>query len=546
MSNSRGVAPLTSSASTSTNSALPFQGSAVPLFSIPENIGVENQAPQKSQIGGDDTPLASRADKIKSSVNAIESSFKAESESRPISEKQDVDDSGCIIEKIETEQRSSVQSESTAFEEPSRPNSSTTRLSTPFAQVRVLSYNIFLPPPGTASNSHKNSRLNQFATSILPSYDIICLQEIFSSGSARLAKLLAHAKKSGFDYHVASPAKGILNASIDGGLVIISRYPIVKTDKITFKRGVYGDRFTAKGAIYAKIKVAPGKYLHVFNTHLQSSIKDAPLLGADLASNQAIQTPSNTPASTPTVSGLYISTPAFLQVSATSPLFYRSRTSSSTTESSQANPQQQDVEINVAAAMRLAQLTALKEFIDDVVMRGAAAKSNASGEEPLVVLAGCFNINSRIDELKVRTPQKSGESREGQEYLNMLRLLRGDFAKGNSTTTTTAAATAALPSPARLQVMDLMYDAVGEHPVTFGNAGKPFLKQPETQCVDYILLLTPRKTLLQQKLYVDDDEGANGKTKVCATAAVVAKRFLTIADTGTLAERKHTHVEKIM
>ncbi|ORY29897.1 hypothetical protein BCR33DRAFT_571763 [Rhizoclosmatium globosum] len=158
---------------------------------------------------------------------------------RPIADgKKEIDDSGCVVEQQDA--RSSVQSDKTVVEDSSRPTSITGRPPVSCSNVRVLSYNIFLRPPGITNNTsdYKNARLSHFATAVLPGYDVVCLQEIYSSGSTRMSKLLVQAKKYGFEYHVASPSKGILNTSVDGGLLILSRYPIVKTDKITYKRGI--------------------------------------------------------------------------------------------------------------------------------------------------------------------------------------------------------------------------------------------------------------------------------------------------------------------
>ncbi|KAI8846104.1 hypothetical protein BC829DRAFT_399246 [Chytridium lagenaria] len=74
----------------------------------------------------------------------------------------------------------------------------------------------------------------------LERFDVVCLQEMFSSGSSRMSKLLVQAKKAGFDFYCCSPTKSMLNSAVDGGLVILSRFPIVKTEKTTFKKGVMG------------------------------------------------------------------------------------------------------------------------------------------------------------------------------------------------------------------------------------------------------------------------------------------------------------------
>lgn len=116
--------------------------------------------------------------------------------------------------------------------------------SEPAKSVRFLSYNIFMRPPGIKNNSsdYKNARLDHIGNDVLKNYDIVCLQEMFSYGSSRQLRMMSYAKKAGLPYIVTSPSKGVLNAMIDGGLMICSRYPIVETARMTYKRGVHSDR----------------------------------------------------------------------------------------------------------------------------------------------------------------------------------------------------------------------------------------------------------------------------------------------------------------
>lgn len=70
-----------------------------------------------------------------------------------------------------------------------------------------------------------------------------------------------------------SSTRSLLQGKIDGGLLIVSRFPVVKTDFMKFERGLYGDRLTAKGCLWAKIAVSPTRHLHVFVTHLQRTYR---------------------------------------------------------------------------------------------------------------------------------------------------------------------------------------------------------------------------------------------------------------------------------
>ncbi len=73
-------------------------------------------------------------------------------------------------------------------------------------------------------------------------------------------------------YYVMGPDRGRLNIRQDGGLMILSRYPITGCSSLTYEKSSGSDRLANKGAIYARIQVGPssGDYIHVFNTHIQA------------------------------------------------------------------------------------------------------------------------------------------------------------------------------------------------------------------------------------------------------------------------------------
>ena len=56
----------------------------------------------------------------------------------------------------------------------------------------------------------------------------------------------------------------------DGGLLLISRYPIIENDFIPYYLNISGDSVSKKGALYAKIQIGKN-FLFLFNTHLQAS-----------------------------------------------------------------------------------------------------------------------------------------------------------------------------------------------------------------------------------------------------------------------------------
>lgn len=73
-------------------------------------------------------------------------------------------------------------------------------------------------------------------------------------------------------YYIMGPDRGNLNIRQDGGLVILSRYPIIAGSSLTYEKSSGSDRLASKGVIYARIQIGPSSddYIHVFNTHMQA------------------------------------------------------------------------------------------------------------------------------------------------------------------------------------------------------------------------------------------------------------------------------------
>eukprot|EP01132_Coremiostelium_polycephalum_P002950 gene2950-3682_t len=117
--------------------------------------------------------------------------------------------------------------------------------------------------------------------SILSQYDIICFQELFSAFSFRQKRFIEKAKKQGFLYSSTSPLPAYFKSTflVDGGLVVLSKYPIVDSDYFLYTQGVNSDMLASKGALYTKIEIVSKRssptgepqYIHLFTTHLQAS-----------------------------------------------------------------------------------------------------------------------------------------------------------------------------------------------------------------------------------------------------------------------------------
>ncbi|KAJ2884091.1 hypothetical protein FB639_002032, partial [Coemansia asiatica] len=147
---------------------------------------------------------------------------------------------------------------------------------------------MFMRPPLIKNNKSdwKDGRLDYFIENILPRYDIVCLQEMFEYASSRRARLFAAAEKLGYRFYVASERRFLWHAAIDGGLVILSRLPIVHMETITYQRGIGPDWLAQKGVLYAKVAVKQDgekeSHMHVFTTHTQASYGDVVITQPDV------------------------------------------------------------------------------------------------------------------------------------------------------------------------------------------------------------------------------------------------------------------------
>ncbi|KAJ1663920.1 hypothetical protein IW140_003817 [Coemansia sp. RSA 1813] len=162
-----------------------------------------------------------------------------------------------------------------------------------FPELRILTQNLFMRPPLIKNNKSdwKDGRLDYFIEHILPNYDIVCLQEMFEYASSRRSRLLVAAQKMGFGFYAASERQFPWNVAIDGGLVIMSRFPIVATESLVYTRGMGPDWIPKKGVVYVKVAVhakdadlaeAPATHVHVFTTHTQASYGEVVITQPDV------------------------------------------------------------------------------------------------------------------------------------------------------------------------------------------------------------------------------------------------------------------------
>lgn len=172
--------------------------------------------------------------------------------------------------------------------------------------IRAMTYNVFIRPPGitgAGGDDHKDERLRLLAPR-LANYDVICFQELFDSFSTRRSALIEAVSLFGLRFSAYLPRNFFMFPPkiIDGGVSILSRYPIVETDYIHFRNIVTTtiDSIVGKGVLYARIElpsslssdihsswnsssfpqgvvysehpvaIEKARFLHVFSTHMQA------------------------------------------------------------------------------------------------------------------------------------------------------------------------------------------------------------------------------------------------------------------------------------
>ncbi|TMW67180.1 hypothetical protein Poli38472_012296 [Pythium oligandrum] len=153
----------------------------------------------------------------------------------------------------------------------------TERMPTIRERIAVLSVNMFIRPEGIhsgkwfGSGDHKDLRTSLLLRKIRD-FDIVILQEMFEVG-IRQRHFVRAAYDLGFKYHAGSVWPRLTDRFlIDGGLLILSRYPIVERGQHSFSLGSGSDGVCSKGVLYARVQLSPdlADSLHVFTTHTQA------------------------------------------------------------------------------------------------------------------------------------------------------------------------------------------------------------------------------------------------------------------------------------
>ena len=131
-------------------------------------------------------------------------------------------------------------------------------------EFSVLTYNVFLRSPSWMFRNEHDWR-TEHIPAFLSGYDAVVLQEAFSQEHR---DSIVSATIAEYPYN-----SGILGQdeflSYNGGVIILSRWPILKLDQLIFDGCEGSDCMVQKGVIYAAIK-KDMETVHLFGLHLQA------------------------------------------------------------------------------------------------------------------------------------------------------------------------------------------------------------------------------------------------------------------------------------
>ncbi|WP_131782706.1 sphingomyelin phosphodiesterase [Legionella gresilensis] len=137
-------------------------------------------------------------------------------------------------------------------------------------ELSLLTYNVqlwpFYGPVGGIRLNRPEVRVN-IISDYMKHYDIVSFQELMDKD---YRQTLTNNMLQQYPFHYG-PNMG--KSFLSSGLMIFSRWPIIKSGGIIYKACSNIDCHADKGAIYIKIDKL-GKIYHIFNTHLQANEKE--------------------------------------------------------------------------------------------------------------------------------------------------------------------------------------------------------------------------------------------------------------------------------
>ncbi|MFJ3876623.1 sphingomyelin phosphodiesterase [Streptomyces sp. NPDC090077] len=146
-------------------------------------------------------------------------------------------------------------------------------------RLSVLTYNVFLMSKNLYPNWGQDHRAAEIPkTSFYQGHDVVVLQEAFDNGASDALQANSAAQypyqtpvvgrsKSGWD---ATGGSYSATTPEDGGVTILSKWPILRKEQVVYKDACGADWWSNKGFAYVVLNVNGAK-VHVVGTHAQST-----------------------------------------------------------------------------------------------------------------------------------------------------------------------------------------------------------------------------------------------------------------------------------
>lgn len=145
--------------------------------------------------------------------------------------------------------------------------------------LNVLTYNVFLMSKNLYPNWGQDYRAKAIAASdVFQGHDVVVVQEAFDNAAS---DLLTSQASAAYPYHTpvvgrstsgwdATGGSFASSTPEDGGVTLLSKWPILRKEQYIFKDACGSDWWSNKGFVYAVLDVN-GVRTHVVGTHLQST-----------------------------------------------------------------------------------------------------------------------------------------------------------------------------------------------------------------------------------------------------------------------------------
>ncbi|GAA2785801.1 sphingomyelin phosphodiesterase [Kitasatospora sp. CM 4170] len=145
--------------------------------------------------------------------------------------------------------------------------------------LKVLTYNVFLMSKSLYPNWGQDYRAKAIAAAdFFQGQDVVVLQEAFDNAAS---DLLTSQASAAYPYHTpvvgrstsgwdATGGSYSSTTPEDGGVTLLSKWPILRKEQYVFKDACGADWWSNKGFVYAVLNVN-GVRTHVVGTHLQST-----------------------------------------------------------------------------------------------------------------------------------------------------------------------------------------------------------------------------------------------------------------------------------